>query len=116
MLELFPDPEDDGAHPMTAAGVVLLAAAALGTTAVDVLVRFTNYGSAFVSAIANNMQQNRLWVDGKYDCSTWLSADGIITTAELWEHVQFGCGEMCLPEVDDNSIMHACSVYCSWPK
>jgi len=111
MADLYPDPEDYRDHPMTAAGVVLLTAATLETTAIDALVRFTNHSPAFVSAVSKNMQLNGLWVEGQYNCSGWLSSDGSVAPRELWDHICIGLGEMWMPGVNDTSGVDASSCY-----
>jgi hypothetical protein len=76
MEVLYPDVEDDRKHehyehPMTAVGIVLLSAALLETVKASSLARFTLYSCHFISAINLNMQNNKLWVDGRYDSSAW---------------------------------------------
>jgi len=77
-------------HPLTAIGVVLLSAVVLGTTDVSKLVGFTKYSERFVRAIALNMENNRLWKDGKYH-STWSSHSLLpINESEdacFWDHI-----------------------------
>lgn len=82
MHAMYPDVENgriDKAsyeHPMTAVGIVLLSAAFLGTTAGSQLMAFTGYSGPFASAIALNMLNNRLWIDGRYDLDCgmlWMS-------------------------------------------
>jgi hypothetical protein len=63
--------------PLFAVHVVIFSAAILQNTDVDQLSQFTGCTRNLVDAIARNMYNNRLWVDGKYDCSRWL-ADGVI--------------------------------------
>ena len=82
MQVMFPAVEDERddnekyEHPMTAVGLVLLSAAIISTTEATKLVLFTGYSRPFISAITFNMQNNQLWVGGRYDASTWLSLDG----------------------------------------
>src|SRR5271169_6026064 len=84
MQVMFPAVEDERddnekyEHPMTAVGLVLLSAAIISTTEATKLVLFTGYSRPFISAITFNMQNNQLWVGGRYDASTWLSLDGTI--------------------------------------
>jgi transposase len=58
-------------HPLTAIGVVLISSVLLGTTDVDRLAEFTRYSKQFVRAISSNMDNSRLWKDGKYYCDAW---------------------------------------------
>lgn len=57
--------------PFFAVQVVLFAAACLENTDVCYLSVFTGCRKDFVQAIAQNMLNNKLWLDGKYDCSRW---------------------------------------------
>ena len=117
MQFLYPDDEDDRdeeencEHPMTAVGVVMLSAALVGTTKVKELARFTGYSRHFVSAIVINMQNNKLWIDGLYDCSSWLSPDGAIDKRGLWEHIDLACGVLWLPGCDSDVSADTCMVY-----
>src|SRR5689334_18604643 len=102
---LYPDVEEDRddekcEHPMTAVGLVLLSAAIIGRTEVAELTVFTGYSRRFISAITSNMQNNRLWIDGRYDVSAWLSPDGAIDEVRFWDHIEFACGTMWRPVVD----------------
>jgi len=98
MHAMYPDVENgriDKAsyeHPMTAVGIVLLSAAFLGTTAGRRLMAFTGYSGQFVSAIAFNMLNNRLWIDGRYEHSSWWLKNGTIGAEQLWEHIEMACG------------------------
>jgi len=64
----YPDANDppEHEHPMVAVGIVLLSSAILGTANIEKLVKFTGYSRPFISAIAFNMENNKLWVDGQY--------------------------------------------------
>jgi hypothetical protein len=55
--------------PLFAVHVVIFSAAILQNTDVDYLSQFTGCTRNLVDAIARNMRNNGLWVDGKYDCS-----------------------------------------------
>jgi len=89
MHVMYPDVEDDRddkcdfEHPMTAVGIVLLTATLTGTIDERALMGFTGYSRQFVSAIALNMLNNRLWSDNGYDHSNWLLDDGTIDTEKL---------------------------------
>jgi len=106
MHAMYPDVENgriDKAsyeHPMTAVGIVLLSAAFLGTTAGRRLMAFTGYSGQFVSAIAFNMRNNRLWIDGRYEHSSWWLKNGTIGAEQLWEHIEMACGMLWMPEAD----------------
>src|SRR5262249_53303165 len=84
----YPEIEDecDDKHPMTAIGIVLLAAAILNTTDNNVLIRFTGYSREFISAITFNMQNNRAWMNGCYQNLGWLLPNGTIDDDCFWEH------------------------------
>src|SRR6476620_4054123 len=60
-------------NPMSAIGIVLLSSILLGTTDVAQLAQFISYSRQFIRAIAWNMDNNRLWKDGKYECASWSS-------------------------------------------
>ena len=84
--ELEDDRDNDGYdHPMAAVGLVLLSAAIIRTIETRELVLFTGYSRHFILAIVLNMQNNRLWIEGRYDVSTWLSPDGTIDQARFWD-------------------------------
>jgi hypothetical protein len=114
---MFPSVEDDRddddpyEHPMTAVGLVLMSAATMGTTEPMKLILFTGYSRAFIAAITLNMQNNRLWVDGRYDVSTWLSQDGNIDADCLWTHIEFAGGNMWMPTADPDRRADPCMVY-----
>jgi hypothetical protein len=113
----YPDvnepPEDE--HPMAAVGIVLLSAVILGTTDIVRLVEFTGYSSAFISAIARNMEHNKLLEGGRYKEDhrlRWISADGIITNDnEFWDHIEIACGEMWQPGIDTDFALDPCKIY-----
>ena len=117
MQLLYPEVEDDRdddanyEHPMTAVGVVLLSAAFLGTTKAKELVLFTGYSRHFISAITLNMQNNKLWNDGVYDCSEWLSPDGAIDERGFWDHIEIACGSLWLPVGDTYIAADTCMIY-----
>jgi hypothetical protein len=103
--------DDDGSNPMTAAGIVLLAAGMHGITAPSELVQFTSYGRSFTSAIIFNLQNNGLWTSGHYDASSWLSPGGELNDREFWDHVSAACGELWLPEGDSNLSVDTCEIF-----
>lgn len=108
----YADPEDLKAeHPMTGVGIVLLCAATLGTTDAKTLIEFTGCSEEFISAITFNMQNNRLWVHGRYDHSGWLSSDGSIDDKEFWDHIAAACGELWFPDVDTRLSVDTCAIY-----
>ena len=117
MQGMYPEVEDDRGnnepyeHPMTAVGLVLLSAAILGTSKPSKLAVFTGYSRSFISAITLNMQNNRLWIDGRYDTSTWLSSDGSIAASCFWEHIEVACGVLWMPAGDTHIAADTCKVY-----
>ena len=117
MQALFPDDEDgrevnkNYEHPMTAVGLVLMSAAIIGTTKAARLIFFTGYSRSFISAITFNMQNNQLWVGGRYDASTWLCADGTIDGEGLLTHVEVACGNEWMPAADPDIAADTCMVY-----
>ncbi|MBZ5683119.1 MAG: hypothetical protein LAO24_23760 [Acidobacteriia bacterium] len=73
------DDHDAFEHPLSAVGVVLLSAALLENIDPSFLGALTHYSREFISAITLNMQNNKLWVEGRYDTSDWLSSTGTIS-------------------------------------
>jgi len=59
MTMMYPDGDSESEHPMTAVGIVLLAAALLGITEEEALFRFTGYSRSFIAAILSNLRGNR---------------------------------------------------------
>ena len=98
-------------HPMTAVGIVLLSAALLGTTQAKHLTAFTGYSVHFVSAIALNMQNNRLWTERRYDHSAWLLEDETIDAEQLWEHIEIACGMLWMSDADTSIFSDTCDIY-----
>jgi len=117
MHVMYPDVEDDRddkcdfEHPMTAVGIVLLTATLTGTIDERALMGFTGYSRQFVSAIALNMLNNRLWSDNGYDHSNWLLDDGTIDTEKLWEHIDLACGSLWLPNAHTGGSTDPCDIY-----
>ena len=77
-------------HPMTAICVVLISSVLLVRSDVDLLAEFTRYSKQFVRAISSNMDNSRLWKDGKYYCDAW-SCNSLLPCdekqeQESWEH------------------------------
>ncbi len=86
--------------PFFAIQVVVLSAAVLQKIAVRHLSDFTGCTRNFVEAIAQNMQNNGLWVGGKYDCAIWL-VNGIITDDDRFcEETMAGEGSFWFPCAD----------------
>jgi len=110
--ELEDDRDNDGYdHHLAAVGLVLLSAAIIGTFETRELVLFTGYSRQFISAIRLNMQNNKLWIEGRYDVSTWLSPDGTIDQARFWDHIDCACGTLWQPTADSNFSADTCKVY-----
>lgn len=113
----YPDVEDDRRdkssfeHRMTAVGIVLLRPALLGTTDRKQLTAFTGYSRQFVSAIALNMLNNRLWTNDRYDHSAWLLKDGTIEAERLSEHIDLACGMLWMPNATTEFSADPCEVY-----
>jgi len=57
---------------MTAVGIVLVSSVIFQTTDVTKLVQLTRYSQNFISAVAFNMNHNKLWVGDQYDESQYL--------------------------------------------
>lgn len=78
-------------NPMSAIGIVLISSLLLGTTDVAQLAQFTGYSRQFIRAIAWNMDNNRLWKDGKYECAGWSSGNLLPRNKreddEFWVHI-----------------------------
>ncbi len=104
------DCDEDISHPMTQVGLVLYSAAMLGSADARTLWKFTGYSGALISAVAFNMQLNRLWVDGRYDCSAWFDGDQIVSDEEFWDHVGAACGELWFPGADRNLGIPVCKL------
>lgn len=113
----YPDPDDppDHEHVMVAVGIVLLSSAILGTASVEKLVKFTGYSRNFISAIAFNMENNKLWVDGEYredQYWRWFSPDGFIDDdKEFWEHIGIACGTIWKPDAHSDDSQDTCKIY-----
>jgi hypothetical protein len=103
--------DDEGEHTMTAAGVVLLAAGMHDITAPSELVHLTGYGRSFISAVIFNLQNNHLWIDGRYDASSWLTLEGIIKSGEFRDHIRAACGELWLPAGNSELGVNTCELF-----
>jgi hypothetical protein len=96
---------------MTAVGVVLLAAGRHGITAPSELAHLTGYGRSIISAIIFNLQNNHLWIDGRYDASSWLTPEGNINSGEFREHIKAACGELWFPAGNSDLSVDTCEVF-----
>jgi hypothetical protein len=110
MRAMYPDVDDGSEHPMTAVGVMLLAAGLLEITDEEALVRFTRYPKAFIFAIVFNLRENRIWNNGSYDSSGWLSSTGAIDGEALWNHVEVACDLSFLSDIDGPAL-DPCQIY-----
>jgi len=102
-------PEND--HPMTAVGIVLLCAAYRRSTDIDELAQLTGYSIDFVLAIAFNMENNKLWVNGEYSSPKWWLGNGCIDGEEFWQHIDAACGDLWFPEGDTSVSADPCEIY-----
>jgi hypothetical protein len=110
MITKYPDGKEKKT-PVTAVGVVLLAAGQHGITAPGKLVELTGYTQNFISAIIFNLQNNKLWEGGRYDASSWLAPDGAVTDCEFWDHIAAASGELWFPAGDANLGINACEIF-----
>jgi len=121
----YPDVDDDQfsiehsgfahEHPMTAIGVVLISSVLLGTTDVDRLAEFTRYSKQFVRALSSNMDNSRLWKDGKYYCDAW-SRNSLLPCdekqdQEFWEHIEIASGSLWTTDARSLSSVDTCTVF-----
>ena len=114
MRAMYPDVDDGTEHPMTAVGIVLLAAGIFGITDEDALVRFTSYPKAFIVALIVNLRENGIWENSSYDYSGWLSDSGAIDGETLWGHVEAACGLLLLHDLDVPTLdpaLDPCQIY-----
>lgn len=102
-------------HPMTAIGIVLISSIVLGTTEVNRLAEFTKYSKAFIRAIAVNMENSRLWQDGKYDCAGWSCGNLLPRDekedCEFWDHIQIAEGSVWAADAESLHSEDACAVF-----
>jgi hypothetical protein len=113
MHKRFPDVEDDcdDKHPMTAVGVVLLAAAILDTADSNALIRFTGYSREFISAINFNMENNRIWSGGRYLNLPWTLPNGSIDSDRFWDHIDVACGMLWVSKECAGKFIDPCAIY-----
>src|SRR2546427_12550063 len=97
---------------MTAVGLILLSAALLQTIEPRELRLFTGYSREFISAIGLNMQNNKLWTEGRYEyfdfalCrGNYSIQDGFGTTSRLHAD-RSGC-----QPATPNSPIDSCKIY-----
>jgi hypothetical protein len=113
----YPDVNDppDQEHVMVAVGIVLLSSAILGTANIEKLVKFTGYSRNFISAIAFNMENNKMWVGGEYGEEQywrWFSPDGSIDDDnEFWENINIACGMTWVPDAHSDAFVDTCKIY-----
>ena len=89
---------DIGVHcPYFALEAVLFSAAVLQNTDVDTLSQFTGCSKDFVEDIGWNMENNNLWVDGKYGCSKWFNNGQITDDARFCEEADAAEGSLRFP-------------------
>jgi hypothetical protein len=91
--------------PFFALQVVLFAAAALQNTNVGDLSEFTGCSKDFVVAVARNMRNNNLWVDGKYDCSQWYRNGEITDHYRFCEETQAAQGTLWFSPSEENDTV-----------
>jgi hypothetical protein len=121
----YPDVDDEGfsiecsgfvhEHPMTAIATVLISSIMLATTDVSRLATFTGYSERFVSAIAVNMANSRLWKNGEYECGGWSSGNllprNLEEDSEFWEHIQIAEGSLFCADVESIFIENASEIF-----
>lgn len=110
MYAEYGDSEEDVTHPMTQVGIVLLSAAVLDTTEAAALRKFTMCSRDVISAITFNMQNNGLWTNRGYDCSSWFNCGVIMSGEEFWNHIGAACGELWFPGADRNLAIDTCNL------
>ena len=125
LKDRYPDPEDDQVsiefsgfiheHPMTAIAVVLISSIVLGTTEVNKLAEFTDYSKRFIRTIAWNMENNRLWEDGKYKCASWSSGNLLPRNRHeerlFWDDVAVAEGTCWTDSAKSADRVDACSIF-----
>lgn len=57
------------------------------------------------------MQNNNLWLHGKYHYSGWLSKTEIVNPRELWDHIEMACGTLWNPDAQSGFSVDTCKVY-----
>jgi hypothetical protein len=91
--------------PFFALQVVLFAAAVLQNTDAGDLSAFTGCSKDFVVAVARNMRNNNLWVDGKYDCSHWYRNGEIADHHRFCEETQAAEGSLWFASSAENDTV-----------
>ncbi len=95
--------------PYFALEVVLFSAAVLQNTDTDALSHFTGCSRDFVGAIGWNMENNKLWADGKYDCSKWFSKGQITDDYRFCEEANAAEGSLWFPSAKTEGSVHPLS-------
>jgi len=102
-------------HPITAIGIVLISSIVLGTCDPTKLAGFTKYSKRFIRAIAANMENNRLWQDNKYHCSSWSSGNFLPRDQreddEFWDHIHIAVGLMWKPDANSEISEDTCAIF-----
>ena len=102
-------------HPITAIGIVLISSIVLGTCDPTTLGEFTKYSERFIRAIAANMENNRLWQDNKYQCSSWSSGNLLPRDQrednEFWDHILIAEGSAWEPSANSESSEDTCAIF-----
>jgi hypothetical protein len=57
------------------------------------------------------MENNGLWVDGRYDTSMWLRSDGAIDDDRLWDHVDFAWGNLFMSDAVPAISAEPCGIF-----
>jgi hypothetical protein len=125
MKKRYHDAEDDESaiqssghvheHALIALGIVLLSSVALGSTDVDQLVEFTQYSRKFIGAIARNMENSRLWRDGKYDAQ-WSSESNVFPRDEnedrqFWDDIHVAEGTAWTHDTKSEAAEDPCATF-----
>ena len=102
---------------MIALGIVLVSSLVLETTDVSRLASFTTYSRRFIAAVARNMENSRLWKDGKYDCSAWSSGNFLPRNRYeeeiFWDHVCIAEGTAWMSEeAESHGAGDPCAIFC----
>ena len=100
---------------MTAIEVVLISSIVLGTTEVNKLAEFTDYSKRFIRTIAWNMENNRLWEDGKYKCASWSSGNLLPRNRHeerlFWDDVAVAEGSCWTQNAKSGDSVDACTIF-----
>jgi len=125
LRQIYPDVDDDEfsmkhsgfvhEHPMTAIAVVLISSIVLGTTEVNKLSEYTGYSKRFIRTIAWNMENNRLWEDGKYKCASWSSGNLLPRNRHeerlFWDDISVAEGTCWTQNAKSADSVDACAVF-----